>query len=1099
MVTPILPIFTRYLDEMTKAANTILALLFVFACASAQQGELALAEKYNLIADSLSRVPDYQNAILYRKRALNIYQNMRPVPYERVVMEHRSIGIYQRRAGNIRESEHFQRRAVEIAENKLDADNIETAKAYNSYGIYFLARGDYDRSLEFLYKSLAINQRMNYPDVADNFNNIGIILENNGEYEAARHHYLQALTYNLANPEIGRWNLKTADNYINLGTSSHQLGEYDLALSYFDTSLVIHDSLLPENHPFYTSLYNNIGAVHNIMGNYRMAFEFFAKSLTCNKLNLGRNHPEVANVYANIGILLLGRGDVNKALLHFQKAYAIRIEHFGENHPVVARTCNYLGDCFLLKNEFDKAYDWLARAVEIHRRLPSGNPSDLAEYLSDLGLYFEKLGNRMEALKHYNEALSLLNRRPDRNDPEIANALSRIGNVHLGAQNTALAKEYFQKALTINQKIFGSRHPEVARLYAKLAQACTDDEVCAFEYCDSAFVAVQYVPGVREGFAEVASPIVLLEILQAKGRLLRHFALTGNEPERLYQANDVFDTGIQLIEYIKTTLESPGDRQSLLDNYFLLYEDAIALKCELQQVTGDDRFWHEAFGIAERSNATLLLEALQTIHAEQFAGIPDSLLQLERKLKIDLAFQEKMLFEEELKGSNANQKKIRQLRDKIFDLQNRHALLTAWFKKDFPNYFKLKYAPEMVSVAQIQRKLLRPGQTMLAYFTGENALFAFVVSKDRFEVVQIEKGFPLEAWVEEFRSSIYRYNPTAKHVEHLNQKFANIGHELYQLLIEPVLPALKDQSLIIIPGGVLGYLPFEALLANPPTRYDDFSGHDYLIRSHQLSYSYSATLLHEMEQRRPNWKKGGFTGFAPSYSGDSLTIRSDPWRAALGRLAYNVPEVLAVRDIMGGIVFTDSMATRDNFLQHAPKSGILHLAAHGKANDEYGEYSYLAFTQPADTTENGLVFVKDLYNMRIQAALVVLSACETGIGELQRGEGIISLSRGFSYAGAASIVTTLWSIDDSASAEIMELFYKNLKAGKTKDTALREAKLVYLDRRKHSNASHPFFWAAFIPVGDMEPLAEGMYWWTWALIALGLVGGGAYFFRKGSK
>ncbi len=1082
---------------MMKKLLPVLILL-VFCCANtmAQPKELDLAEKYDEKADSLSKIPDYVNAILLRKRALNIYQNMRPVPYDRVVMEMRSIGIFYRRSGKIRDSEFYQRRAVEIAENKLPPDHLETAKAYNSYSIYLLSRGDYDRALEFLNKSLDINRRKNYPEVADNFNNIGIILESKGEYEEARFHYRQALSYNIANPKEGFWSLKAADNYINLGTASHQLGEFDLALSYLDTSEMIHDTLLQDNHPFYASLYNNIGAVYNIRGNYRKAYEYFDKSLTCNKLNLGKNHPEVANVYANIGILLLDRGDLNKALSHFQKAYSIRLENFGENHHLVARTCNYLGDCYLLKNEFNNAYDWFSKAISTYRKLPGGDPSDLAEYLNDMGLYFEKLGNHSEALKNYNEALNILNQRPDRNDPDISNSLARIGGLYLETKNFDLAQVFFQKAIAINRKIFGNNHPEVAKLFSKLAQSCPDDEVCAREYCDSAFAAINFKEAAEPDFGEVISPIVLLEVLQTKGRLIRQFAKNQSDDRKLMEADLVFQSGIQLIEFIKTSLEEPGSRQSLLDNYFLLYEDAIAVKCELQAKTGRNGYWHEAFDIAERSNATLLLEALQTVDAEQFAGIPDSLVEKERELKIDLAFQEKQLFEEELKGTSANAKKIRQLRDRIFEFQNRYTQLREYFKRNYPEYFNLKYAPEIVSVSTIQQKLLRPDQTMLAYFVGENFLFAFVISKEHFEVIPIKKEFPLEIWVEEFRNSIYRYNPASKQVEYLNQKFANIGHELYQLIFEPVRPALRNQQLIIVPGGVLGYLPFDALLATPSNRNEDFYGHDYLIRHFQFSYSFSATLLKEMMERRSNWKQGGFMAFAPSYSGDSLTIRSDPWRAVLGRLQFNVPEALAIREIMGGRVFLDTMATEENFRKFAPKAGILHLAAHGKANDEHGEYSYLAFYQSLDSIENELIFVKDLYTMNIPASLVVLSACETGIGELQRGEGIVSLARGFSFAGAASIVTTLWSIDDSASAEIMKSFYTNLRTGESKDAALRQAKLAYLNHRKNSNAAHPLYWAAFTPVGDMEPLSEPTRWWLWLLIFLGFMGGGIYFFSK---
>ena len=1058
-------------------------LLFLFATMvmlPAQEKELSLAEQYVAIADSLVNLPDYRNAILYRKKALNIYQNQKPVPFEQLVIQYRSLGIYYRRLGKVRESEFYQKRAVELGEQSLDPNHAELAKAYNSYGIYLLTQGKFDIGLLFLNKSLTINRKMKYPGIADNLNNIGIIYENKGEYEKALEHYAQAKVVNLA--ENGFWDLRTADNFINMGTASHQLGDYDLALAYLDTSLVIHDSLLPENHPFYSSLYNNIGAVYNIKGDYREAIRFFDKALTCYQFNEGQNTPEVANIYANIGQLLLERGDLDKSLMHFQKAYNIRVSIYGQNHHIVARTCNYLGDCYLQKKSLETAFDWYSRALGTYRRLPGGNPSDLSEYLSDMGFYFENLGNYKQALQHYQEAISLLNNRKKAVDPNVASLLIRTGNVYLEHKEPSLAHDYFQRALNINLKAFGPKHPEVARAYGRLATACFPDEICAIEFCDSAFAAVNYGQTPGAGFSQVNSPIALLEILQTRGSLLHRFFKKTAEPIHLEASDRVYQLAVQLIDFIKTTLEEPGSRQSLLNNFFLVYEDAIAVKCKLQTVTGDLKYWNEAFDISERSSAILLLEALQSIEAEQFTGIPDSLLKQERNLKIDLAFYEKEHFEEELKGLNTDRKKLNQLSDKIFELQNRYAALMGIFRKKYPEYIELKYAPEIVNVPDIQKNLLRKGQTLLAYFVGENNLFVFVISENDFKVVTIPKEFPLEVWVEEFRNSIYRYNPLSKEAEYLNQKYANIGFELYQLIFEPVKPFLKTKDVVIIPGGVLGYLPFDAMLSTPTEDYDNFDHHPYLIQDYQFSYCYSASLLKEMTGQRDGWRRGGFVAFAPSYSGDSLTIRSDPWRAILGQLRFNITESLAIQEIMGGKVFKDSSATEANFRRFAPRAGILHLAAHAKANDEHGEYSYLAFYQTLDSIENELIFVKDLYTMRIRAALVVLSACETGIGELQRGEGIVSLARGFSYAGAASIVTTMWSVDDNASAEIMKAFYQNLKTGEPKDMALRTAKLEFLNRKRGTNATHPLYWAAFVPVGDMSPLGSGWLGWWWLLL-----------------
>jgi CHAT domain-containing protein len=148
---------------------------------------------------------------------------------------------------------------------------------------------------------------------------------------------------------------------------------------------------------------------------------------------------------------------------------------------------------------------------------------------------------------------------------------------------------------------------------------------------------------------------------------------------------------------------------------------------------------------------------------------------------------------------------------------------------------------------------------------------------------------------------------------------------------------------------------------------------------------------------------------------------------------------------------------------------ILHLATHGRADNRVGDYAFLAFSEIKDSIENELLYVKDLYNLELNADLVVLSACETGIGKLQRGEGIISLARAFAYAGAKSIVTTLWEVNDKSTSELMRYFYRELKLGKDKDEALRLARQRYFDKAA-PRGLHPFFWAAFVPVGDMRPV-----------------------------
>ncbi len=1074
---------------------SIFIILAIASCPSFGQedDDRLLIDEYKNVSDSLGRLAEYKNAIIYRKKALNLLQIQSPAPYQEIVTSYRTIGYYLRRWGNYPESLFYQKKAVDIAEKHLPKNHPELAKAFNGMGGYFYGLHQYGQSLFYFEKALHIGLATDSEDIGDYYNNVGISQQGLGDSQAALATYQKALRYNQQ--EHGFYHENTADNYENLGTLFYSTNQYDKAIQKLDSAEMILDSLRQPGSPDFASIFNNKGVVYNGKGDRRNALVYFGRSLNLyEKYGLG-NHPEIANIYANIGLLLQDKGDWDAALAYFSRALDIREANFGKTNPKVARTHLYLGNCYLEKKNFDKAIEELNLSLAIFKKIKNVDPGEIADVRNGLGNYYERMNNHREALAQYNEALKANASKLASNDPDVADSYARIGKVHLGQQDYEKAKSYFEKAKNIRLNVFGPRHADVADAYRFLAMACPSDEDCQKRYLEKAYLAIGFHPAKDgESFEKAHSPITLLNLLHSQAKLLYGLFEKNNDPAYLIRADKTNGLAISLINFIKTSLEQPGSRLALQDNYYLVYEETILVKHKLQELTGDKKYWTESFRVAELSNTILLMESIQTVDAERFAGIPDSLIQKERRLRTELSFAEKQRYEEELKNGSGDPKALEKINNRIFTLQAQQHELITYFKENHEDYFKLKYEPKIVSIDRIQKKLLRPDQTMLSYFVGDNHLFAFIISKKQFEVVQINKDFPLEIWVEEFRNSIYRFNPADPGSAYLNQKLANIGFELYQLIFEPIEPKLKTESLVIVPGGVLGYLPFDALLASATEEYHDFDNFDYLINKYSISYSYSATLLDEM--MRGHHRKKPFIAFAPVYFGDTLNVNrsNDPWRAVLGQLRFNVQEAQSIHALMGGEIYLDSLATEAMFVKKAPQAGILHLATHGKSNDRHGDYSYLAFYQTADSIENELLFVKNLYNMRIPASMVVLSACETGIGELQRGEGIISLARGFSYAGAASIVTTLWSIDDNASANIMVDFYKNLKDGLPKDIALRNSKMKYIANNIGNNRTHPLFWAAFVPVGNMEPITNDLQWWVF-LIA-GAVGSMAFSFLK---
>jgi CHAT domain-containing protein len=202
------------------------------------------------------------------------------------------------------------------------------------------------------------------------------------------------------------------------------------------------------------------------------------------------------------------------------------------------------------------------------------------------------------------------------------------------------------------------------------------------------------------------------------------------------------------------------------------------------------------------------------------------------------------------------------------------------------------------------------------------------------------------------------------------------------------------------------------------------------------------------------------------------TTALDSLRGSLIRLNWAEKEVTSISEMMNGEAYCFRCATEKTFKEKAPKAGILHIATHAVVNDVNPMFSKLVFAPDADSREDGFLNTYELYNMKLDARLVVLSACNTGYGKLVRGEGIMSLARGFMYAGCPSIVMSLWPVDDRSTSILMQNFYEGLKKGQSKDEALRQAKLDFLKNADEVKAN-PFYWSGMIFVGDMDPLPNG--------------------------
>ncbi|NJN42758.1 MAG: CHAT domain-containing protein [Flammeovirgaceae bacterium] len=385
------------------------------------------------------------------------------------------------------------------------------------------------------------------------------------------------------------------------------------------------------------------------------------------------------------------------------------------------------------------------------------------------------------------------------------------------------------------------------------------------------------------------------------------------------------------------------------------------------------------------------------------------------------------------------------MRKKLFDLNANYVLFTGRLEKDFPNYFNLKYSRQITTSSDIQN-LIDNETAVISYFLGENIdrIYRFVITKKRMKIFHSILNEDYEKYIKGFNNALF--------FNHL-EIFDTSADQLSDLLI-PKIPG-NIESLIIIPSGRLGTIPFEALKAT--TKKGASGETQYMVKSYAISYEFSAALL----------KQKGLSESSISLPKAFLCAPVKfPGHEQLPELPGTEREVSVIGDLF--TAENKSVVVFDAANETIIKSGSLssydyiHFATHGIVDEMEPELSCIFLN--ADDQEDGNLYTGELFNLELDAEMVVLSACQTGLGKLSKGEGVIGLSRALTYAGAQNIVVSFWTVADQSTAELMTDFYaiKLKNPDLSFSEALRQSKLKMINGSKYSS---PYFWAPFVLIG----------------------------------
>jgi tetratricopeptide (TPR) repeat protein len=768
-------------------------------------------------------------------------------------------------------------------------------------------------------------------------------------------------------------------------------------------------------------------------------------------------HLNVAYACKNAGQILLMRLNYPKAAAYFEKALEMDTVN-----RYTASVYSFLSDCCYWQEDYDKALYYLEKGFA-QRDISPTYTSFLA--LSGAGIYLKK-GNYSLAEQYARQALTLLKKHPEAGIAP-GPVYATLAEVLHAQKKWEEAGKYWNLALEATARTY----PEKDREHAKMLVNAGDFFAVAGQ-ADKALLLyqramVQAFPGFHSedigdnpssGFDFVESWAMTAPARKA-GLLVEQFEQTG-DVALLANAAQCYDLALRQVGLLKATYGTDAARLYMGGYSKGYFEEAIRVQAMLYAQNGQAAHLERIYQLMEDSKADVLREAVERNRALAGGLLPDSTLRREASLRLSIAeLRTRMAQGRPAEGGQADLARLEREYEKILQV----------IKLLDPRFQGAGNAGARSPLAEIYGRLKAENAILVEYFYGEEDVYVLGVHAGGAFLKVLSDVGALGSTLGRFGS----YFQSAEASLSDPAGYFAAAHDLYNLLIPARAMSLiaTSKKLVVIPDGPLGYLPFEALLADVYSG-SGYGGAPYLIRQLPVQYSWSAELL----WRAPAGKgRGGAVQLNPMFAGGERGL------APLGQGAKETGGAGGFRRLEG------AAASLAAFRKWGPQAGVLHLSTHARAGA--GEEPRVEFfDQP--------ISLSQLYGMLLPADLVVLSACETNLGEIAEGEGIMSLARGFAYAGARSLIAAQWQINESSTAQILAQFYQGLSGDLNSLEALHRAKLGFLDAAPTAAFQSPYYWAGLTFYGQDGPVdigSRGLPWWVWAAGAAVLIGVGVLF------
>lgn len=889
--------------------------------------------------------------------------------------------------------------------------------------------------------------------------------------EAALENYMAAIeNYRRIGDRVGE-----ATTLGGIGFVYWYLGNADSTLAYIEAGLEARRAV--DDRELVGNSLNDMGSASRVfIRDNAAAIDYYHQAAAVRE-EIG-DDDGLARTLSFLGVVYQSTGAIRTAVGYLDRSAELA-QKIGDR-PRAFASLAQAGAALTDLGEHSEALARLERALEMTE------PGDVqrANVQSQIGIIYQQLGDYEAALQKYEDVIAIAEAAPD--SMTLAAGVSNAGIVLHWAERYPQAARYFERALAIYDDLgdaTGRLNPLI-----NLASVYQDLE----EYDRSEPLAREALALSREledPLREARSLILLgnLYNLTARGDRGKSYYEEGlaiareiGNPElewaalmgfgerlerqgRYEKAVTYYRQALEKIESVRSGLHFRDDKAKFLAQKRFVYENVVHVLSLLHEDDPTEGHARTAFEVAERGKARAFLDLLGEAAVREVDRVDPTLRQREQELLAAIGEAQAAV----QVASSESSDDAATLRDRLDELEEEYQSLQREIQRTSPAYSEISN-PKIASLEEVQEQLLDDHTVLLQYSVGDSSSTLWAVTAEAVTMHRLPPQDVLSGKVEALRFALTQ--PDRIGVD----DYAVSARTLYRDLIMPAEDFLSDAAqVIIVPDDVLHYVPFEALLTKDVDAAT-FADLPYLARTHATSYGHSASVLLQLLNPGDDGRHEkqllafGDPDFGARADPESMAAPVAQVRAGLSRLPYSGAEVTAIADQFAEAA-SDVYVRAEADERKLKEAGLLeryrylHFATHGIVDERRPDFSGVVLAQNQDGGEDGYLQAAEIFNLNIAADLVVLSACETGLGEMVRGEGLVGLTRAFMYAGAPAIVVSLWKVSDASTATLMSQFYGSMiEKGLGTSEALRAAKLEMIADEAHA---HPFHWAPFVIIG----------------------------------